>query len=354
MPWHKAGNPMKVESFKYYMHDGPATFRFELAGHITSDGARQLEQDWRTASSVIGDRTLVVDLSFVSGIDEAARDLMVRWHNQGARFVAKPAMSRSLVESITGKAPAPAAPRYEASMPWFSLRAAPPLIALLVLLLPAPVWAAPPSIVQTVSAPSLALSRYLVSLGQSDPFHESSVDIYAALPGSDKRGHMHAIRREGYQAVQIEGDSTVKHQVIARYLDAELQARALPPSSVAITPANYRFRYAGSISSDESTVYVFEINPKKKRAGLMRGQVWIDGETGLVVRQSGRLVKSPSIFLRRIDITRDTTLRNGFPASRTTHLIVNTRLFGQAELTIAERPLDRSGEAVLIGEGGRP
>jgi hypothetical protein len=66
------------------------------------------------------------------------------------------------------------------------------------------------------------------------------------------------------------------------------------------------------------------------------------------------LVKSPSIFLRRIDITRDTTLRDGFPASRTTHLIVNTRLLGQAELTIAERPLDRPGEAVLIGEGGRP
>jgi hypothetical protein len=85
---------------------------------------------------------------------------------------------------------------------------------------------------------------------------------------------------------------------------------------------------------------------------LIKGQVWIDGETGLVVHQSGRLVKSPSIFLRRIDITRDTTLRNGFPASRTTRLIVNTRLFGQAELTIAERPLDRSGE-VLIGEGGR-
>jgi hypothetical protein len=243
---------MEFEPFNYYMHDGPATFRFELAGHITSDGARQLEQDWRTASSVIGDRTLVVDFSFITGMDEAARALMVRWHNQGARFVAKSAISRSLVESITGMAPAPAALGYEPSMPWFSLRAAPPLIALLVLLLPASVWAAPPSIVQTVSAPSLALSRYLVSLEQSDPFQKSSVDIYAALPGSDKRGHMQAIRREGYQVVQLEGDSTVKHQVIARYIEAEQQAQALPPSSVAITPANYRFRYAGSISSDES------------------------------------------------------------------------------------------------------
>ena len=345
---------MKFKSLEYYMHDGPTSFRFELAGHITSDGARRLEQDWRTASSVIGDRTLVVDLSFVSGMDQAARELMVRWHNQGARFVAKSAISRSLVKSITGMAAAPAAPKYEPSLPWFSLRAATPLIPLLVLLLPASVWSAPPAIVQTSSAPGLALTRYIVSLGQSDPFLESSVDIYAALPGLDKRGHMHAIRREGYQAVEIDGDSTVKHQVIARYLEAEQQAQALPPSSVAITPANYRFRYAGSVSSDESTVYVFEITPKKKRTGLMRGQVWIDGGTGLVVRQSGRLVKSPSIFLRRIDITRETTLGNGFPVSRTTHLVVNTRLFGQAELTIAERRLNRPGEAVLIGEGGRP
>jgi hypothetical protein len=43
---------------RYYMHDGPSAFRFELAGQLDSNDAARLEQDWHTASSTIGDRTL--------------------------------------------------------------------------------------------------------------------------------------------------------------------------------------------------------------------------------------------------------------------------------------------------------
>ena len=35
----------------------------------------------------------------------------------------------------------------------------------------------------------------------------------------------------------------------------------------------------------------FKIVPKKKRTGLMRGQIWIDSATGIVVHQEGRFVK---------------------------------------------------------------
>src|SRR5580698_3726072 len=48
-----AGKAMKREQdLRYYMHDGPKTFRFELAGGLMSEGAQRLEQDWRTARSV--------------------------------------------------------------------------------------------------------------------------------------------------------------------------------------------------------------------------------------------------------------------------------------------------------------
>ena len=90
------------------MHDGPAAFSFELAGTISPDDAVELEQAWRTASSTIGDRVLVVDLSFVTRIDEAGRDLLRRWHEQGARLVANSPTARLLAESIIGT-PFPAA-----------------------------------------------------------------------------------------------------------------------------------------------------------------------------------------------------------------------------------------------------
>src|SRR5258708_33068566 len=90
------------------MHDGPAAFSFELAGALSADDAAELEQAWRTASAIIGDRALVVDLSFVTRIDDAGRDLLRAWHENGATLVANSPTSLSLAESSIG-APLPAA-----------------------------------------------------------------------------------------------------------------------------------------------------------------------------------------------------------------------------------------------------
>jgi len=93
---------MKKQALQYYMHDGPAAFRFELAGDLDDKGARRLEQDWRTTSSVIGDRLLIVDITFVTSAEEEARMLLARWHSSGARLIANSHTSRSLAQSILG------------------------------------------------------------------------------------------------------------------------------------------------------------------------------------------------------------------------------------------------------------
>src|SRR5260370_34805221 len=85
---------MKTQALRYYMHDGPTAFRFELAGDLNHEGARRLDQDWRTASSLIGDRRLIVDMTFVTGVDEKGRALITRWHREGARLIANSKASR--------------------------------------------------------------------------------------------------------------------------------------------------------------------------------------------------------------------------------------------------------------------
>jgi hypothetical protein len=94
---------MKNMALQYYMHDGPTAFRIELAGNLNDDGARRLDQDWRTASSAIGGRRLIVDMTFVTGVDEQGQALINRWHREGARFVASSKASRALAESILGE-----------------------------------------------------------------------------------------------------------------------------------------------------------------------------------------------------------------------------------------------------------
>ena len=197
------------------------------------------------------------------------------------------------------------------------------------------------------SAPTLALGKYLASLQERNPFTESGpvgVEIEASLPGLAKEGRMLAVRQTGaserseYDVIRFDGDQTVKQQVIARYLDAEEQAEALPFSTVAVTPANYRFRYLGSVENNGTAVCVFQIVPKKKRPGLIRGQIWIDSVTGIAVHQVGRFVKRPSIFIHKIEVRRDTNLRDGLPHTRVTYVAIETLLVGSAELTITERP----------------
>jgi hypothetical protein len=216
----------------------------------------------------------------------------------------------------------------------------------------------------TGSAPALAFGKYLASLQERNPFSEAgpiAVEIEASLPDLGKQASMLAVRQTGaserseYKVITLDGDSTVRHQVIARYLVAMEHAEGVPYSSVAVTPANYKFRYAGSLQTGGTAVYIFQVEPKKRREGLFRGQIWIDAVTGIGVRQTGRIAKRP-LIVRRIEFDRDTRLQDGLPYIRVTHIAIETRV-GRAELTIAERPLatmDSEAAQQLIAREGAP
>jgi hypothetical protein len=352
---HKSESREGAESpFRYYLHDRASAFHFRLAGALVSEAAGELEQCWRTAASTIGGRAFTVDLSSVTSADETGRELLRRWHGDGAQFIARTARARLLAESITGQSLDAVAPATQPFLGWRSLRfAALVCLAVLLLALPVKVWANS-AVVATPAAtagpgPKLVLARYAAALEQSKPSREcgsTSVEIEASLPKLGQRGRLQAIRHftplqaPQYQVLHIEGDRTVRQQVIARYLSAEAQAEAMPASSVAVSPANYKFHYAGVIGAGPGLTYVFQITPRKKRAGLIQGELWIDAATGIAVRQSGYLVKRPSVFLRRVVVVKDTDIRDGVPDSRITHLDIYTRLVGRAELIIRERPFE--------------
>jgi hypothetical protein len=110
---------------RYYMHEGPAAFRFELAGDLDAADAATLEHDWQAASLTMRNRTLIIDLSFVTGIDEAVRSLFRRWYAGGAEFAASSKWSRELVESITGRPFTRELPHPPTYQLWFSFKSRP-------------------------------------------------------------------------------------------------------------------------------------------------------------------------------------------------------------------------------------
>ncbi len=196
---------------------------------------------------------------------------------------------------------------------------------------------------EPVLSPDAVLASYCaLSRTQQDVLNGASmqVQIEAALPKLRKRGRLEALRhisrlgRITYDALKFEGDNTVKNNVIARFLSAEAQAQTDTVGSLTVTPENYRFKFKRMTEFDGRGAYIFQVSPRKKRVGLYKGELWIDAQTYMRIRESGRFVKNPSIFLKKIEFTRNYEIRDGIALPRQTVSVVYTRLVGPAQLTI--------------------
>ena len=207
------------------------------------------------------------------------------------------------------------------------------LFAALAPLLAAAPSPAPISVVENYAA--MASDQNARLLGAS-----MEVDVEASLPRLKKHGELSALRhisklgRITYEVLHFEGDNTIKSSVIARYLAADAQAQGNEAPSLAVTPLNYRFKYKGRANQDGREVYIFAVTPKGKRIGLFKGELWLDVQTCLPVREAGRLVKNPSIFLRRIEFVREYDIHDGVAVPRSIWSIVDTRVVGKAELVV--------------------
>ena len=362
---------MKALSFSYYIHDEPTVFDLALDGLLAAAGVGKPEQDPRNGSSAIGTKQLVVDISRVTETDSRRRELLLRRSTNGAAIAANRAESRAFAESTFGL-PLPAVARIpNACRParWGSFfRCVVPMIGLLIVLgaMSAPAQRLP--IVQPITPTTnerIAFARYIAWLQAGDPFTEAgpvALSVVASLPGLEKQGRLLAIRAVGesarsqYGILDLQGDSIVFQWVIAPYLVAQHQAEDIPLSSVVITPRNYNFHYVGEVETGDHSAYVFRITPKKNRAGLIRGELWIEPVTGAPVLVTGDLVKTPSTSIRGIHVVREITFVNGCPCARTTHMMIETRPVGRAELTIVELPLglfDQGAAQPLLSEQNR-
>jgi hypothetical protein len=199
----------------------------------------------------------------------------------------------------------------------------------------------------------VAFARHLASLENGDAFERSgpvAVSIEASLPGLYKEASFLAVRdhdengRPKYYVLALGGDGTVLAEVTGRYFAAEQQMHEFPASSIAITPANYKFRFAGSVTAGETPAYIYRITAKRGRRGLLSGQVWMDSRTGAEVMVTGRLAKLPSTN-GPADVVCETRLLNGSRSNRVTHMAFTVPNLGRAELVVTEYLLQ-------VGRGG--
>ena len=188
------------------------------------------------------------------------------------------------------------------------------------------------------------LARYFAAVNEQAPKTrglEMDMDFSARLPRLKKEGSMIARRivsslgKISFVVKSFTGDGTVKNYVIIKYMSGEVELAEKDKSSdSSITPKNYKFKYKRTEPFNGHQTHIFELNPRKKQLGLFKGELWIDDESALPVREVGMLVKSPSVFLKKVYFTRTYAMFNGTSLPARVESTVETRIAGKAELDI--------------------
>jgi hypothetical protein len=214
---------------------------------------------------------------------------------------------------------------------------------LLSLLCPAILQALPAADAASVQETAIVQNYVAARLNQAERLKTASmdIDISGDIPKLKKQGRFHALRRISphglisYERRLFEGDGTVKNQLILRYLSADAEARKEQAPSLAVTPQNYKFKYKGRRTLNGREAHLFQIAPIKKREGMFQGEVWIDADTYLPLRESGALVKRISLFVKRTAFVRNYEIRDGLSFTREEQWEFQAVGVGKAELTVA-------------------
>ncbi|MBV9300554.1 MAG: hypothetical protein JOY62_05195 [Acidobacteriaceae bacterium] len=191
------------------------------------------------------------------------------------------------------------------------------------------------------AATAAILLKYVAaSQAQADVVRGASmqVEITASVPKLKEEGRLQALRKISkvgqitYHVLGFQGDTTVKSQVIARFLQAEQQGPQA--ADLSITPANYKFKFKGEWKFGDKDAYLFQLSPRRKVVGLFKGEIWIDAATYLPLYEKGRLVKNPSIFFKKVDFQRAFTIANGTAIPAYMVSTIDTRVVGKVEINI--------------------
>jgi len=210
-------------------------------------------------------------------------------------------------------------------------------------------------------SPELTLQTYrdrVVRQTNSLASYSASSVILAQLPETEQFGECDLQRFYSaphtleFKSVRFVGDGFVKSNVVLRLLQSEVDhVQKDDPAATALSDDNYKFSYKGTAQLQNRPVHVFQLKPRSSRPGLFRGKIYLDAQTGSLVRAEGRVVKTPSLFIKRIEFVQDYKEFGPFTFPVHIHSEARTRLVGRAVVDIYHydyQPVSSTRTAQLI------
>ncbi len=134
-----------------------------------------------------------------------------------------------------------------------------------------------------------------------------------------------------YTIREIEGNERGE-SIVRRVLAHEAEMAKRPAHSEFCTD-NYDFALLGQEALNGRAAYVLQLTPKQERTELLRGKAWVDAASFLVVKVEGEPAKSPSWWVKNLNVVINYGRADGVWLPLTTRATADIRLLGTHVLT---------------------
>ena len=147
--------------------------------------------------------------------------------------------------------------------------------------------------------------------------------VEAITEYSPEAGFRYEITAEG-------GSDLIRSKVLKAVLDGERDVIARGETArSSLAPANYRF-HANGIDADGLANVL--LSPRRRERVLVSGMMALNASDGALVRLKGRLAKSPSFWIKNVDIVRTYERIDGTVVPVTLESKAQVRFLGEATL----------------------
>jgi hypothetical protein len=159
-------------------------------------------------------------------------------------------------------------------------------------------------------------------------------------------------QRDGFQyQVTAEGGSDyIRHKVLRPVLEGERRAFLQGEAArSALAHANYTFESSGV---DADGLAIIRLLPRRIERMLVAGTMFLNPDDGALVRLQGRLAKSPSFWVKSVQIVRSYKRINNVVLPVTLETNARLKLLGPATLRMTYAYLEIDGQRVAAGHAG--
>lgn len=106
---------------------------------------------------------------------------------------------------------------------------------------------------------------------------------------------------KSFRILSHHGSKLLFEKVLERAVQSEKEA-SRDPQSMALTPANYRFRLIGTDRVDGRPAWILHVDPVRAGKFLYRGRVWVDAADYAVDKIEVEPAKNPSFWISSTEI----------------------------------------------------